>query len=473
MAFQIYQAAGHVFTEFLCFLAPTFFYCRLVAADDSLLTVPSPSRSSTVNPAFPKEICMTPLRPVAAMFVSFVLSLLPAFQSPAATETTSITPWFTSGDNAPGDAFGVRMSMSGDTVVIGDADDSHDAPWSGSAYVFVKDGASWDQQQKLLPTTPASDQVFGASVSIDGDTIVVGAPGEGDPTDPFAGAAYVFVRDGTGWVLRQKLLLPEPRFGDRFGGAVAVSGDSIVVTAGGDGDDNFLPGSASVFTRGQDGVWTFRQKVRASDQVRDQTYGGSVAISGDTVLVGSEYVAPNHGSGIGAVYVYERAGTVWGETKKLTSSTWRGGYEFGRYLAVDGNIAVVGAYHEEHGSNTRGSVYVFVRDRGEWAQRQKLFVKEDASEWDRFGVSVAIHGATVIAGNIGTDGQRGAAYVFTADDKLNWSQRARLVAGDGLVGELFAASVATNGSEVLVGAPGQAVTGPSCGAVYYGGITAP
>jgi FG-GAP repeat len=416
---------------------------------------------------------MIALRPFTAVLISVVLSLLPAFQSPAATEITSITPWFTSSDNAPGDAFGVRMSMSGDTVVIGDADDSRDAPWSGSAYVFVKDGAGWVQQQKLLPTTPANDQVFGASVSIDGDTIVVGAPGEGDPGLRFAGAAYVFVRDGSNWVLQQKLLLPEPRYGDGFGGAVAISGDSIVVTAGGDGDDNFLPGSASVFARDQNGVWSFQQKFRASDQIRDQMYGGSVAISGDTVLVGSEYIAPNHGAGIGAVYVYERVGTVWGETKKLASSTWKGGYEFGRSLAIDGNIAVIGAYYEEHGSNTRGSVYVFVRDHGEWAQQQKLFVKENLAEWDFFGVSVAIHGSTVIAGNGGADGQRGAAYVFTADDKLNWSQQTKLVAGDGLIEEHFATSVATNGSEVLVSAPGKDITGPSCGAVYYGGITAP
>lgn len=416
---------------------------------------------------------MLALRPFTAALISAALSLLPAFLSPATAGTTSITNWFTSSDNAVGDAFGVRMSLSGDTVVIGDADDSHDAPWSGSAYVFVKDGAGWVQQQKLLPTTPANDQVFGASVSIDGDTVVVGAPGEGDPSNPSAGAAYVFVRDGSGWVLQQKLLLPEPRFGDAFGGAVAISGDSIVVTAGGDGDDNFLPGSASVFTRDQNGVWSFRQKLRASDQIRDQMYGGSVAISGDTVLVGSEYVARNHGAGIGAVYVYERAGTVWGETEKLTSSTWKGGYEFGRHLAIDGHIAVVGAYHEEHGSNTRGSVYVFVRGHGGWAQRQKLFVKETLAEWDGFGGSVAIHGSTIIAGNVGADGQRGAAYVFKPDGKLNWSQQTKLVAGDGLVEEHFAASVATDGSEVLVGAPGKAITGPSCGAVYYCDITAP
>jgi len=403
---------------------------------------------------------MISLHPFAAALMSVVLSLFPV------SNTTSTSSWFTSNDNAVGDFFGVPMSMSGNTVVIGHPHDSHDASWSGSAYVFVKDGSGWVQQQKLLPTTPKNDQVFGLSVSIDGDTIVVGCPGEGDATMPFAGAAYVFVRDGSNWVLQQKLL-SQSRLAGGFGGAVAISGNSIVVTASGDGDDNFLPGTASVFTRDQNGVWSFQQKVRASDQIRDQMYGGSVAISGDTVLVGSEYLAPNHGASIGAVYVYERVGTVWTERNKLTSSTWRGGYEFGRYLAIDGNIAVIGAYHEEHGSNTRGSVYVFVRDKGEWTQQQKLFVKEELAEPDFFGVSVAIHGSTIIAGNSGADEQRGAAYIFTADDKLNWSQQTKLVAGDGLIEEHFGTAVATNGSEVLVSATGKNITGPSCGAVYY------
>jgi len=410
---------------------------------------------------------MIALRPFTAALISVVLSLLPATTNAAMTSS-----WFTSNDNATGDFFGARMSMSGDTVVIGSPHDSRDASWSGSAYVFVKDGSGWVQQQKLLPTTPANDQVFGLSVSIEGDTIVVGCPGEGDATMPFAGAAYVFVRTGSNWVLQQKLLLPEAR-SSGFGGAVAISGNSIVVTAGGDSDGNFLPGTASVFTRDQNGVWSFQQKVRASDQIRDQMYGGSVAISGDTVLVGSEYIAPNHGASIGVVYVYERVGTVWTERNKLTSSTWRGGYEFGRYLAIDGNIAVIGAYHEEHGANTRGSVYVFVRDNGEWTQQQKLFVKEDLAESDFFGASVAIHGSTIIAGNSGADEQRGAAYIFTADDKLNWSQQAKLVAGDGLIEDHFGTAVAINGSEVLVSATGKNVTGPSCGAVYYSGITAP
>jgi len=403
---------------------------------------------------------MIALRPFAAAVISVVLALL----------TTNITPtssWFTSNDIVSGDFFSARMSMSGDTVVIGQPHDSRDGSWSGAAYVFVKDGSGWFQQQKLFPTTPANDQVFGLSVSIDGDTIVVGSPGEGDIFMPFTGAAYVFVRSGSNWVLQQKLLLPEPRSGAGFGGAVAIDGNSIVVTASGDSDGISRPGTASVYTRDQNGVWSLQQKFSANDLIQDQMYGGSVAISGNTVLVGSEYLDPTHNVGIGAVYVYERVGTVWSQTRKLTSSTWKGGYEFGRYLAIDGNIAAVGAYHEEHGSNTRGSVYVFVRDNSGWAQEQKLFIKEDLEQADFFGVSVAVHGSTIIAGNSGANGQRGAAYLFTAEDKLNWSQPTKIVAGDGSIDEHFATAVATNGSEVLIGAAGKAVNGPSCGAVYY------
>jgi hypothetical protein len=138
---------------------------------------------------------MIPLRPVAVVLISVVLSFLPAFQSPAATPVTSSNSWFTLNNIASGDVFGVPMSMSGDTVVIGDSDDSHDGPSSGAAYVFVKDSTGWVQQQKLLPTIPADNQSFGLSVGIDGDTIVVGSPGEGDIFDPLTGAAYIFVRE--------------------------------------------------------------------------------------------------------------------------------------------------------------------------------------------------------------------------------------------------------------------------------------
>ena len=164
---------------------------------------------------------------------------------------------------------------------------------------------------------------------------------------------------------------------------------------------------------------------------------------------------------------------MWSEIKQITSSTWKGGYEFGRFLAMDGNIAVIGAYNEEHGSNTRGSVYVFVRDRGEWKQQQKLFVKEDLNERDRFGVAVAIHGTTIVAGDFGDNEERGAVYVFTADDKLNWSQQTKLIASDGFIQDRFGGTVATNGSDILSGAPLKNVTAPSSGAVYYTTLTAP
>jgi len=416
---------------------------------------------------------MLALRPFTVVLISVVLSLLPTFQNAGTTNVTLTNTWFTSSNNASGDNFGVRMNMSGETVVVGGIDDSHDSPFSGAAYVFVKVGAGWVQQQKLTATAPVTNQGFAASVAIEGNTIVVGAPGEDDETQPLAGAAYVFIRDGSNWLLQQKLRLPETRTGDAFGTAVGISGDSIVVTAPGDADNNFLSGTASVFTRDQNGVWSFQQKFRATDQILDQMYGASVAISGDTVMVGSEYLAPIHNAGIGAVYVYERVGAMWTLTKKLTSSTWRGGYEFGRFLAMDGNVAVISAYHEEHGSNTRGSLYVFVRDSGEWRQQQKLFVKEDLAEWDFFGVGVAIHGTTIVAGNNGADEQRGAAYIFTADNKLNWSQQTKLRASDGLIDEHFGTGVATNGSDVLVGATSKAISGPSCGAVYYSSLNAP
>lgn len=138
-------------------------------------------------------------------------------------------------------------------------------------------------------------------------------------------------------------------------------------------------------------------------------------------------------------------------------------------MSISGDTVVIGDPYDSHDASWSGSAYVFVKDGSGWVQQQKLFVKEDLAESDFFGVSVAVHGSTIIAGNSGADEQRGAVYIFTADDKLNWSQQTKLVAGDGLIEDHFGTAVASNGSEVLVGATGKNVTGPSSGAVYYTG----
>lgn len=393
------------------------------------------------------------------MFLSVLLLIVSLF-----TPTIPVEPWFTAPDVTLGDQFGAFMALSGDTVVVGNPRDSDQEVESGSMYVFVRDGDTWVLQQKIFPPTPSFNQGFGRALAISGDTIVTS--GADSSVVQNGSAVYVFVRSGGTWSLQQKLTLPDQRDFEGFGAAVGIDGDTIVVTAPGDGDEVSLPGSVSVFTRESSGVWTMQQRCRVHDAAPNVLFGGSVAIVGETFLVSDEFYPTNNGRFVGGVYVFERMNGVWIERQKLQVSNSKAGADYGRAVAFDGHTIAVGAPIEEHGSNTIGSVYVYARSGGQWSQQQKLFVKDSEAQ-DGIGHSVAVDGARIIIGNLREDEQRGAAYIFTRDNKSNWSQQAKLVAADATPEAIFGARIVMDGSQVLIGAPGKTIDQPSSGAVYY------
>ena len=158
----------------------------------------------------------------------------------------------------------------------------------GSAYVFVRSGGVWSQQQKLEASDAAADDRFGFSVAISGETVVVGAPGDDGAAGIDQGSAYVFVRSGGVWSQQQKLLASDAAADDDFGSSVAISGETVVVGAPWDDDaTGFYQGSAYVFVR-SGGVWSQQQKLLASDAAGGDAFGFSVAISGETVVVGAD-----------------------------------------------------------------------------------------------------------------------------------------------------------------------------------------
>ena len=307
-----------------------------------------------------------------------------------------------SGEN---DGFAYSVAISGETVVVG-------APWESSAatgvngnqndnsalhagavYVFVRSGASWTQQAYIKASNAGTTDIFGYSVAIAGDTIVVGAIQErsgatgvngnqNDNSVAFSGAAYVFVRNGTSWSQQAYLKPFNTRQGQDFGASVGVSGDTIVV--GGYGE-NELSGAAHVFVR--DGTnWSQQAYLKASNAGPVDVFGASVAISGHTVVVGA--------------------------------------------LGEDSNATGVNGNEANNSATDSGAAYVFVRDGGTWTQRAYLKASNTGPLYDdNFGRSVAISGSTVIVGahqedssSVGVNGNQtdngavnsGAAYVFTA-----------------------------------------------------------
>jgi hypothetical protein len=222
--------------------------------------------------------------------------------------------------------------------------------------VFVRSGTSWSQQAKLAPIGVTLYDFFGYAVAISGDTAVVGAIGD-DDNGAESGSAYVFVRSGTSWPQQAKLMPTDGAADDHFGGTVAISGDTAVVGAPFDDDNASQSGSAYVFVRSGTS-WSQQAKLTASDGAEDDFFGGAVAISEDTVVVGSASDDDN-GSQSGSVYGFVRSGTSWPQQAKLTAADGAADDGFGYAVAISGNAAVVGAGGDDDNGSTSGSAYVY------------------------------------------------------------------------------------------------------------------
>jgi uncharacterized repeat protein (TIGR01451 family) len=373
-------------------------------------------------------------------------------------------------DAGYGDRLGHSVALSGDTVVAGarldDVLGSFDA---GSAYVFVRSGSVWTEQQKLVASVSgAAFELFGSSVSVYGDTAVIGAERDATSGGMDAGAAYVFVRSGSVWTGQQKLVASDGDAGSFFGDSVSISGDTLVVGAPLATTPGGSAGAAYVFVR-SGSVWTQQQKLVASDGESGDFFGASVAISGDTVVVGAYRDANAGGFDAGAAYVFVRSGTTWSQQQKVTAADGAAFDDFGFSVSISGSRFVVGAYQDDNaGGANAGSAYVFVGFGGTWAQEQKL-VASDGAAVDFFGYSVSISGDTVLAGAFaddtvgGTDG--GSAYVFVRSG-IVWGEQQKLLPSDPAADDYFGRAVSVSGDVAVVGASFDDAGAPDSGSAY-------
>lgn len=203
-------------------------------------------------------------------------------------------------DGDPEDRFGSSIDIDGDTVVIGASEDEENGDKSGSVYVFTRSGDTWNQQAKLLPVDGVADDLFGCSVSVSGDTVVVGAISKRFSNRP--GSAYVFMRSGEMWAEQAKLQPGDVEANDLFGRSVSIDGDAAIVGAMWDEDNGDLSGSAYVFTR-SDGAWIQQAKLPDDGSARGR-FGASVSLCGNTALVGAK-LDQGFGSRTGSAYVFD------------------------------------------------------------------------------------------------------------------------------------------------------------------------
>jgi hypothetical protein len=410
------------------------------------------------------------------------------------------------------DNFGWSVAVDGDTAVIGapyedssttgvNSTPNEATSNAGAAYVFVRSGSAWTQQAYLKASNAHANDNFGWSVAVDGDTIVVGAPQESSSAS-HSGAAFVFARSGTGWSQQAYLKASNPGADDEFGGSVAISGDTVVVGAyreesaatgvGGNQNDNSasMAGAAYVFGR-SDTTWTQQAYLKASNAQVHGRFGIAVAVDGDTIVVGAFGEAssttgvnstPNEEAGnAGAAYVFVRSGAqgapAWTQQAYLKASNTGGGDQFGRSVAISGDTVVIGAPAEysaatgvngdgsDNSANGAGAAYAFVRNDTTWIQ-QAYLKAFNTGVGDSFGYSVAVEGNTIAVGapqessaatgfnGDGTDDSllfAGAAYMFTRNGAA-WTHQAYLKASNTGWNDDFGWSVGVSGDTVVAGA---------------------
>ncbi|UCD75010.1 MAG: hypothetical protein JSV91_14630, partial [Phycisphaerales bacterium] len=329
---------------------------------------------------------------------------------------------------------------------------------TGAAYVFRSDGAVWSEEAKLTASDSAFDDRFGTSVAVEGDVVIVGAIRDSYGSEGVC-SAYVFRYDGQNWAEEAILIGSDTIEGDAFGMSVAISGEVIAVGAT---DNDGHRGAVYVFRRSGD-VWIEEAKLVASDAEGWEEFGRTVAMDDDVVIVG----APDDRYGKGSVYVFRRVGSEWVEEAKIYHELT---YvkRFGRGLALDGEYALVGAPCDHYLGSGSGMAFIYHYDGSEWTLVHEL-VRADPGSHDEFGLAVALKGDTAAVGAptlIDTESTApGYACVFTYDGSA-WVQEARLLSSDLAKKDNLGCAVALAGDQVLVGALGDDDQGLSSGSAY-------
>ncbi|TWT55099.1 hypothetical protein Pla22_27530 [Rubripirellula amarantea] len=362
-----------------------------------------------------------------------------------------------------GDRFGYSVDVDGDFAVVGSfLDDPGNFTNAGSAFVYQRTNPnSWVQVAQLTGDSVANTS-FGWSVAIDGDTVAVSAQYDGD-LGFRAGAVYIYDRNEGGvdnWGRVKKIYGDDTVKRDLFGRSIDLSGDTIVVGASTADPLGSASGAAYVFNRDEGGVsnWGQVKKLTGSTQGAGDRFGHSVSIEGDDIAVGA-FKHDGVAIDTGAVYIFrrDRFGTeFWGELKAIEAPDAMASDNFGTSVSIHGTTLVVGSpLDDEGGFNQVGSVYVFDRNTGgsnNWGQTAKLLA-DDGIAGDRFGTTVSFDGNRIVAGSPQADiggSDSGEAYLFE-DLTAGWQQTRILVNEQVTTADQYGIAVAVDGDVAIVG----------------------
>jgi hypothetical protein len=331
--------------------------------------------------------------------------------------------------------FGCALAVSGATVVVGDCTNNGAAV----ALVYQRSATGWHRQASLVDPSSAIDDSFGSAVAVSGATIMVGAGGSRFVDT----AVYVYSHSKSGWKLRTKFTAPRAA---NFGASIALSGATASIGAPGVKNGS---GAIDVYTL-TGGRWQRQAVLAGPDRSTNSGFGAAMAVSDGTIVTGSTSV----GFGSGAGYAYERSGTHWGRQGNMVDPYAVPGADKGAAVAISGPLAVVGAWGAD---GHRGAAYVYAESRGRWHQQATLTdpARFGIASW--FGAAVAISGSTIVVGAWGPFGTVGV-YVYVKSGR-RWHLQEQIADPNEPYVSGFGAAVAISASTMAIGAP-------NTGAVY-------
>lgn len=357
--------------------------------------------------------------------------------------------------------FGWFLDVSGQVAMLG-------APGAGTGLiqetgkveVYRQDDGVWRLGQTILPRADALR--FGYSLRMHGSTAAIGAP-DSPAGGSTRGEVYLYELIAGSWRQSQIITASDRHDTARFGEAVAIYGDTLVVGSPFAPSGGVKRGQAYIFER-QEGVWVETQVLRAGLPADMAWYGFYVAISDDTIMIGQPQGTRQ--AQPGRVYVYEKDDGRWQLTQILTAGDRSAFDGFGMAFDLEADRALIGSPYSPSGGSERGQVYAFERLDGAWQQTQILAANPQHDQ-DGFGMAVNLDGATAVLGAPWGDGgvnDQGAAYVYNLDDGL-WLQNQVLRPDDPSANGWFGQAVGISGTTAFIGAPG-ALKSALAGSVY-------
>ena len=376
-----------------------------------------------------------------------------------------IDPWFqqaklTPDDGEINDKFGFAVSIFKDRAIIGSPEaDISGVSNQGAAYIFIKKEDGWTKEAKITANDGRPDDLFGVSVDLYGDIAIVGAKGAYPNGQLKRGSAYVFERVNGQWAQQAILIGDDSTSFDEFGSSVALYGDTAIVGAeSATVSGNFAQGAAYVFIK-NGSSWVQQAKLVSSDGASSDRFGKSIDLYKDFAIVGAHLASVGDERLQGTAYIFKRNNGAWEQEAKLIANDGASGDTFGTSVSIFGESALIGAPGHKINTETKeegkGAAYLFVRNNNEWIQQAK-FTAPNSSPGDQFGISVKLFGGEALIGapqqSIAENTKQGAAYLFARDANGTWSLKSKLTADDATEFDQFGSALDMSGSQMIINA---------------------